>query len=252
MNNPLDLKNKSIVITGASSGIGKQCAIRCSEQGARIILLGRDESRLLETYNQLSGYGHSFIPFDLLEFDHYSDLIKKIFKDNGSIAGLIHSAGIESSIPLNTLKVGVYEKSYMINTIAFFELVKYLSKNNIRSEKTSYVAISSVMGVKAEKCKLAYNASKAALINGVRSLSLELAHKNIRVNSVSPGLIRTKMSEQLLDSMNEENRIQIIKEYPLGIGDPDDVAYACIYLLSDVAKWTTGTNLIIDGGNCAK
>jgi len=252
MSSQFSLQDMNVLITGASSGIGKQCAISCSEMGANVILLARDEERLKEVRASLRGKKNSYYLLDITNFDSYQEIINKIIEDNGKISGFIHAAGIEATIPLNVLKYQTHEEVYKTNTISFFEFVRFLSKKKNVGDRASFIAISSVMGIVGQKGKLAYCASKSALINGVKSLSLELAQKKIRVNSVSPAIVETEMTKNLFSSMSQDNLTIIKNNHPLGFGQPSDVANACIFLLSSASNWITGSNLVVDGGYTAK
>lgn len=248
----MSLAGHTIIITGASSGIGRQCAISCSKDGANVILIARNEARLRSVLNELETGSHAYYIFDLLEFDLYNEFLNSLVEKHGRISGFIHSAGIEATIPLNTLKPQIYQNIFEVNVISCFEIIRILSKKKNTQPNASFVVISSIMGVSGQKGKLAYCSSKAALINGVKALALELAQKGIRVNCVSPGIVKTPMVDQLFSSISEESKAEIIREHPLGLGEPNDVANACIYLLSDASKWMTGSNLIIDGGYSAQ
>jgi len=251
MENAFELKQKKIIITGASSGIGEQCAISCSKMGATVILVARNEERLKKVLKKLEGNNHSFYKLELQDFDRYPTIINNIVAQHGKISGLIHSAGIEASAPLNVLDPVKLKNTFEINAFSFFEFTRLLSKNKNHDENTSFVAISSVMGFLGEKGKLAYCSSKAALINGVKALALELAKKNIRVNCISPAIVETKMVKELFSKMADENRANIEEMHPLGLGNTEDVANACIYLISNASRWVTGANLIVDGGYSA-
>jgi NAD(P)-dependent dehydrogenase (short-subunit alcohol dehydrogenase family) len=172
----------------------------------------------------------------------------------GPINGFIHSAGIELILPLSVTKPAHYQELFATNVIAGFEFARILSKKKYAApEGGSFVFISSVMGFLGEVAHSAYCSSKGAIIAGVKALALELAEKKIRVNCVSPAQIEgTEMTMKMRESLNDQNKKDIFSMHPLGYGNTDDVAYGCIYLLSDASKWVTGTNLIIDGGYSAK
>jgi NAD(P)-dependent dehydrogenase (short-subunit alcohol dehydrogenase family) len=139
-----------------------------------------------------------------------------------------------------------------LNVVSGIEVVRVLSKpGNLNSEGASLILISSIVGFLGQAGKVGYSASKGAVLAASKSLSLELAARNIRVNSILPGMVRTEMSEKLMDSIGEEARNKIVKMHPLGIGTPEDVASACAFILSDAAKWITGTSFIVDGGYSA-
>jgi len=252
MRNPFALQGMNVLITGASSGIGKQCAISCSQMDANVILIARNLERLKIVMNELGEGKHSYYVLDLLDFDKYPETINKIIRENGKISGFIHSAGIEATIPLNALKPHIYEEVYKTNAISCFELIRFLSKKKNIGKNASFIAIASIMGIVGQKGKLAYCSSKSALINGIKSLALELAQKQIRVNSISPAIVETEMVDSLFSTMSKENMNIIEQNHPLGFGRPEDVANACVYLLSNASKWVTGTNLVIDGGYSAK
>jgi len=252
LSNIFSLKNKNILITGASSGIGKQCAITCSNQGANIILVARDKNRLSETKNRLSGERHFSLSQDITIFSELENTIKASVEEVGKIDGFIHSAGIEKTLPLKMMNSDIYNKIYDVNVIAGFEIAKIIAKNKYSGSNPSFVFIASIRGFLGKPGAIGYCSSKGALISGMKAMALELSRKNIRVNSISPAIVKTKMTKQLFKNLPEKSKNEIISMHPLGLGKPDDVANACIYLLSDASKWITGTNLIVDGGYSAK
>lgn len=253
MNNPFSLENKNIVITGASSGIGRQCAISCSLMGANIVLIARNEERLKETYNHLDKGNHLSFSQDITEYDKIESIISEAVSKLGKIHGFVHSAGIEVTLPLKMMRPEDYEKIFAINVIAGFEFARIISKKKYLNDNgTSFVFISSIMGLLGQSGKVGYCSSKGALIAGVKAMALELANKNTRVNCISPAIVETDMTKKLFENISEDSKNEIIKMHPMGFGKPEDVANACIYLLSDASKWVTGTNLIVDGGYSAK
>ena len=253
MTNSFSLINRNIVVTGASSGIGKQCAISCSQMGANVILLDRNEQKLKETFDILEEGNHSFYSLDLTNFSDIEPVIKEVVSKIGKISGLIHSAGIGMTLPLKLLTPTHYNKVININVIAGLELVRILSKKKyLDNVGASYVLIASVMSIVGDIGNVAYCLSKGALVPATKALALELAKKNIRVNCVSPGVIETEMAIELFKTISIEAKELLIKKHPLGLGRVTDVAYACIFLLADASKWVTGTNLIVDGGYCAQ
>ena len=252
MDSPFSLKNKNILITGSSSGIGRQCAISCSQMGANVVMIARNEQRLKETYQKLSPGNHLFFCQDITEYEKLKDIVDESVRNVGRLNGLIHSAGIEITLPARSMNAKKYEQLYATNVIAGFELAKIIcSKKFINSNRASFVYIASITGIVGRKGLVGYSSSKGALIAGVRSLSLELALRNITVNSISPGLIMTDLMKKFYAKLENDQLENRSRDYPLGIGQTEDVANACIFLLSDAAKWITGTNLIVDGGCCA-
>jgi len=253
MNNHFSLENKNILITGASSGIGRQCAITFSQLGANIILIARNKERLKETYNKLDKGNHLIISQDITEYDKLEQIIKYSVEKVGRISGFVHSAGIEMTLPLRSMQPSYYEKMFSVNVIAGFELAKIISKKKyINKERASFVFISSVMGILGQPGKIAYCSSKGALISGIRAMALELAKKNIRANCILPGVVETEMSNEMFQKLSEESKKSILGMHHLGLGKPEDIASACTFLLSDASRWITGTNLVVDGGYSAR
>ncbi len=252
MNNPFSLKNKNILITGASSGIGRQCAISFSQLGANVILIARNKERLKDTFNKLEKGNHLTISQDITEYNKLEEIVNVAVDKVGKISGFIHSSGIEMTIPLRNMQPSYYEEMFSVNVIAGFEIAKIISKKRYLDGKgASFVFISSVMGILGQSGKSAYCASKGALISGTKAMALELVKKKIRVNCILPGVVETEMSNKMFQRLSEESKKEIVDMHPLGLGKPEDIGNACAFLLSDAARWITGSNLIIDGGYSA-
>lgn len=246
------LYNKKIVVTGASSGIGAAIAELCAELGAKVLLLGRDEKRLNQIWSRLKGEGHVVLATDITSYDLLEEYLTAVLKTFGQVDGMVHSAGIEMTRPLKMLKPKNLSDVFEINVTAGLNLARILTKsNNWCADGGSIVYISSIVGEVGQPGKIGYSASKGALIAAAKSMALEFATKRIRVNCILPGMVRTPMSESLLESLSNEARDNIEKMHPLGIGRVEDVSGACCFLLSDVSKWVTGTSMIIDGGYSA-
>ena len=247
------LSNKTILITGASSGIGRSCAVQCSKMGASLLLMGRNVDELNRTVSELQpGTKVEIIVADFSKMVDLELVIAEKILTIGKIAGFIHCAGVEKTLPLKKQTSEVFQSIFDINVLAGFELAKIISLKKYKAEKASFVFIASVAGMVGESGKTIYSASKGAVISGARSMSMELARSDIRVNSISPAMVKTPILEKMFDGIGEEASQNIIKKHPLGIGEPEDVANACVFLLSDAAKWITGTNLVIDGGYTAQ
>jgi NAD(P)-dependent dehydrogenase (short-subunit alcohol dehydrogenase family) len=243
------LANKNILVTGASSGIGASCCKIISETGANLILLGRNQIKLSQSLKQLNSGNHSYIVCDLLNISDIETSLSETLKRYGKIHGFVHSAGIDITLPLNSLRSNNYQSIFNTNVISGFEIARILSKKQFcPPEGASFIFIASVMGLVGESAKVAYSASKGALIAGCRSMALELSTKKIRINCISPAIVLTELVENLFAELPEEAIDKIKSMHPLGFGSPDDIAYACAFLLSDMTKWITGSNLIIDGG----
>lgn len=245
--NPFSLEGKTIMVTGASSGIGRQCAIDCSKMGAKVVAIGRDQERLNSVVNEMQGRGVSYA-FDLKEIGGIKNLVEKIVEENGKLDGFIHAAGIEVTNPVKLSKPENYESLYRVNFMSAVEIVKHLCGIKTFNKGGSIVLIGSISGVIARKGLAAYAASKGALMSAARVMALEMAHREIRVNTISPGTILTPMMQKALDAMSEEDKKKRIEGFLLGLGQTTDISNACIYLLSEASRWITGQNLIIDGG----
>lgn len=249
MINPLDLSGKNVLVTGASSGIGRAIAIHLSKIGAQVILVSRNEEKLHVTLSKMEGDHHSIYAFDLKEIDHIEGLIEKIVNQQGKLNGLVHCAGIGDMRPLQMTKYDFIHDMMLLNFYAFIELCRVVAKKNNHAEPSSFVAISSVRSYRGDKSMVAYCASKGALESAIRAMARELAAKNIRVNSIVPGFIKTEMIDAYIEAAsNEEFQKHVLANQYLGLGDPVDIANAAAYLLSDASKFVTGTGLIIDGG----
>lgn len=251
MYNLVDLTNKHILITGASSGIGMETALLVSRLGARVSIVGRKKDSLEQVLNKLEGKGHNLYVFDISNLTELEQLINNIVENSGSIDGFVHSAGIEMTRPLKMLKLNHYKEVFDINTISAIEITKFLTKNNNISNNASILFISSIVGILGQTGKTAYSASKGALIAAAKCLALELASKGIRVNTILPALVETEMSKKILESLSDESKINILKMHPLGFGKTIDIANSIAFILSPAAKWITGVEFIIDGGYSA-
>jgi NAD(P)-dependent dehydrogenase (short-subunit alcohol dehydrogenase family) len=253
VNSLFSLKEKNILITGASSGIGKQCALLFSQLGANVILVARNKERLKVIYNAMKKGSHLFFSQDITKYDKLEGIVSDSVNKIGKISGFVHSAGIEETLPLRSMEPSFYEKMFSINVISGFELARIISKKKYLDNKgASFVFISSVMGVVGNSALIGYSATKGALISATKSFALELISKKVRVNSISPGHVKTEMANKLFDKIPKEARDQIINMHPLGLGKPEYIANACVFLLSDASRWVTGTNLIVDGGYSAR
>jgi NAD(P)-dependent dehydrogenase (short-subunit alcohol dehydrogenase family) len=245
----INLKEKKIFITGASSGIGKECAVKAAQLGANVVLVARDRERLKRALDSLAGDNHLYFSCDVTISDHLEEVVRQAAEKLGKISGFIHSAGIEATIPLRNMNRSKFEEMFSVNVLAAFEIARLLSKKKyLDPGGSSFIFIGSVMGMRGEPGKVAYSSAKAALIGGTKSMAIELAPKNIRVNCIMPGVVETEMSAKLFQTIPENSKQEIIKKHPLGLGQPEDIAHLCMFLLSDAARWMTGSTIPIDGG----
>jgi NAD(P)-dependent dehydrogenase (short-subunit alcohol dehydrogenase family) len=254
IDNPFSLQDYTIVVTGASSGIGRECAILFSQMGANLILIGRNQLELTKTLELTNNNNlHTLIQLDLTDYHNVDEFVNSLIEKKIKIQGIVHAAGISTTLPLRNITPEKLDVFFKTNVIAAINLTKLLTKNVLVSDfGLSIVFLASVMGLAGEKGKTQYSLTKGALIAGAKSLALELASKNIRVNCVAPGVVVTPMSENAVYAQNEESLNSIKNLHPLGLGTPHDVANACVYLLSPASRWVTGTTLIVDGGYLAK
>ena len=247
MYNPYSLEGKNILVTGASSGIGRATAIECSKMGAKVVITARSQSRLKETLDSLEGEGHQMILCDLTNDDEVSTLVEV----TPVLDGLVCNAGINKLVPIRQLKEVDLTNIFAVNTFSPILLVQKLSKKKKLANDASLVFTSSISGIGAAAVgESMYIASKGAVSAFVKAAALEFAKKGIRVNAVCPGMVKTDMSDayELNEGENED-----LKNYPLGrYANPEDVAWGIVYLLSNAASWVTGTNMVIDGGLTAQ
>ena len=244
MSNPFSLEGKTILVTGASSGIGKATAIACSQMGAAVVVTGRNELRLKETIDALDGRGHQMIVSDLTDEQSLVSLVEQC----PSLDGLVNNAGSTIMIPTQFISRDKLMQVLEVNTIAPILLTQMLLKKKKLGKGSSIVVTDSISGVNiASPGNVLYSTSKSAINGFVKNAALDLASKNIRVNAVCPGMIATHILDD--GSVTAEDLAEDMKKYPLKrYGKPEEVAYAIIYLLSDASGFTTGASLVIDGG----
>lgn len=254
MNNPMSLFNKTIIITGAASGIGRETTMLLHNLGAKLLLLDVNEDGLIDIKNQLKD-NISIEKIDLTDLQQINNaLVKGIEELDSKYTGLVHCAGIPSVVPLRALSSEAYEKVMRINVEAGLMLAKQFVNKHIHDEQqqSSIVFISSVYGVVGSSANVAYATSKSAIIGMTKSLAIELAKKNIRVNCIAPGFIKTNMAGGVSAMFDAEYSDKIESMHPLGWGEAIDIANAIAFLLSDASKWTTGAVFNIDGGFTAQ
>ena len=247
--NPFSLEGKTILVTGASSGIGQATAIECSKMGAKVIITARNEERLKETISKMEGDGHSYIVTDLSSEENILSLVEQL----PVINGCVNNAGYNIMQLLPFIKYESIENIMNVNLFAPIYLTHSLIKNKKISKDSSIVFTSSISGKGV--CSLGnslYSATKGGLSAFMKNAALDLASKKIRCNAVLPGMVETPLKEgksTITEEQWEANR----QLYPLKrFGSPEDVAFAIIYLLSDASAWVTGSELIVDGGRSLK
>ncbi|QDQ39996.1 SDR family oxidoreductase [Legionella geestiana] len=251
-NQAFSLAGQNILVTGASSGIGRACAIACANMGARVILSGRNADALDATRAMMiSPELHYVAPLDLASLELIQPTMLELVQATGPLNGIAHCAGMHITRPLRILSAQNISDVVNINVTSGIMLAKAFRHKQVSTRPASIVFLSSITGLVGQPAIVPYAISKGALLAATKSLAIELAPEKIRVNSVLPGVVHTPMSDEWFEKLNTE-QIDVIKSaHPLGLGKPEDVANAVVYLLSPAASWITGTNLIIDGGYTA-
>ena len=241
--NPFSLVGKTILITGASSGIGRATAIECSKLGATCVITGRNEERLNETLSQMVGEGHTSIVADISTQEGIDLLVEK----TPSLDGLVNNAGVAINKPIKFYKQDDLERVYQTNTFAPMLVVKGMLKKKKLNENGSVVFTSSIAAFSSNLGNGIYGSTKAALTAYMHYCARELANKKIRANTIHPGMVHTPLIQET--SFSETDLQKDMERYPLGrYGKPEEIAHAIIYLLSDASGWVTGISLVIDGG----
>lgn len=248
MYNPFSLENKTILVTGASSGIGRATAIECSKMGAKLIITARSQERLKETLSLLEGENHQYMVADLSKEDDIDELVSQLPKVNG----VVNNAGLGLLQLVPFIKSEDLTKIMRVNLEAPILLTHKLVKKKKVVKGSSIVFVSSISKYLSSPGNSLYGATKGGLSSFMKNAAMDLASKRIRCNAVLPGMIETPLKEgkqNITDEQWELNK----KLYPLNrFGNPEDVAYSIVYLLSDASAWMTGTEIVIDGGRSLK
>lgn len=242
--NPFSLQNRTILVTGASSGIGRTTAIECSMMGAHVIITGRNQVRIDEVKHELNGTGHLGVIADLTQEDQLMNLVDQL----PIVDGVVLCAGQGTVVPFKMADRKKINPVFEINYFAPVELLRLLIKKKKLANESSVVFVSSIGGVDSITIgNSIYGASKAAFNSAMRFCALELAPKKIRVNSVCPGMVNTRLIQG--GAVSEEQHQADMQKYPLKrYGEPEDIAHGIVYLLSNASSWVTGHSLVIDGG----
>lgn len=248
MYNPLSLTGKRYLITGAASGMGRETSIVLSKLGAELILVDVDEEGL-KVAAELLENSYYLLPLDLSDSKSIKPAVEKAVAEFGLLNGLAHIAGIPYITPLKGVKEEKAQLLYKVNQYAAIELTKaFNSKKVYTGEYGSIVLISSVYGVVGSAANVAYAMTKSAIIGITKALAIELAPKRIRVNCIAPGFVKSKMMADNTFRFDNDYLERLESMHPLGLGDPEDIAYGIAFLFSDMSKWTTGATINIDGG----
>lgn len=242
-NNPFSLQGKTILVTGASSGIGQATAIACAQMGADVVITGRDAERLQATAD-LMGEAKGQIVADLIVQEDMEKLVAAL----PPLDGAVLCAGNSTTLPLQFGTREKFDDMFDVNFFAPVELLRLMYKKKVLQKGASVVLIASIGGTHSfMPGNGVYGASKAALNSVMKYAAREYASRKVRVNSICPGMVDTPLIHR--GTITEEQLAEDAKRYPLGrYGRPDDIAHGAIYLLSDASSWLTGHDLVIDGG----
>lgn len=248
MKNPFSLEGKTVLVTGAASGIGRATAIQCAEMGAKVIIVDLNEQGLQETQRLIEREDTEYRALDLTNLDKLIDMVGSLPK----LDGVASNAGVVLSLLAKFSEPKDVERIFNINTFSHINLVQQLISQKKLNKGASIVFTSSMSGV---YCGLAggslYGATKSAILGYTKALAIELAPRGIRVNTIHPGMIETPLTSGT--ALSKELLEEDAKNYPLGrYGKPEEIACSIVYLLSDATVWMTGTQLLIDGGYSVK
>lgn len=250
--NPSMLAGQRIVVTGASSGIGRATAIVLASCGAQLILLGRDQVRLAQTQAQLAGSGHLARELDLDGSDDVADFLKTLTADQPALSGIFHAAGIEMVRPVKLSKSQQVEQVFSSSIHSALALARGAAMRGVLGDGASLLFMSSVSAQSGQAGMAVYAAAKAAIDGMVRSLAVELAPRRIRVNSIAAGAVQTEMHARLTQGIPEAALQAYAERHLLGFGQPDDIAQVAAFLFSDAGRWITGATWAVDGGYLAR
>ncbi|MGN6208076.1 SDR family NAD(P)-dependent oxidoreductase [Asticcacaulis sp.] len=246
--NPMSLAGRTILITGATSGIGRATAIYLSKLGARVVASGRNQARLDETLAALEGDVHIGRLFDLADLDAIVPWLKALCAEIGPLNGIAHCAGVQATRPIQAVKPDFVMDVLTQNLGAALMLAQGFRLKACHGSPASLVYCSSSAALKTAPGNVVYAASKGGIVSAVKGLGVELVRDGVRVNAVAPAMVDTPMSDQFRTILSEENFQRVVDMHPLGLGRPDDVAAAIAFLLADTSRWITGSILSVDGG----
>lgn len=249
----IDFGGQWVVLTGASSGIGRAIGVELARRGARVLLTGRNEEQLMATQAQLPIDQSRVVVQDLRQTAALSALVRDHARDHGRIYGLCYCSGIVETRPLASFQADGFRDMVDVNVTAALELARAVCRRDVITETGgALLFITSIYGTVGMPGQVAYSATKGALQSAARSLAIELARRKIRVNTLSPGVVHTPMTAKAFALLSKEQIQEIESSHPLGPGEPEDVARAAAFLLAPQSRWITGTDLVVDGGYTAR
>jgi NAD(P)-dependent dehydrogenase (short-subunit alcohol dehydrogenase family) len=245
----LGQKKDVILIVGGGSGIGKAIAERLIKLKEDIIIADINLNKW--DSSQIKNVLH--YQLNVTNEESINIMIEHFRTEDIKINGLVYTVGKAVTLPLNSIKTETYKELIELNTMSFFNLISKLATQQLFSDQgASIVVISSIVGQYGARGKIAYGLTKGAIDSGIKSLALEMASNNIKVNAIAPGTVQTEMLDKLISSIGEEAVKKMLLDYPLGLGYPQDISDLAVFLLSKQSKWVTGSIITIDGGYSAR
>ncbi len=245
------MAGRTVLVTGASSGIGLATAELIARCGGRVVGVARDESRLAAAMTRLAGEGHLARVCDVSDADAATALVAEAAGQAGGLHGLFHAAGAGLILPARLTKPANVQAVFGAAVNGAFGLVRAAARSGVMAPGASLLLMSSVAAHRGRGGMAAYSAAKAAIEGAVRALAVELAPRDIRVNALAAGGVLTPMNDRIVANLAEGGADAYAAAHPLGMGRPEDVADAALFLLSPAARWITGTAMIVDGGYSA-
>lgn len=246
------LAGRHVLVTGASSGLGRDAAQSLARAGARLTLLGRDEERLHASAASLAGEQHRAMVAPMHDTESVADLIKRIASEGGILDGIFHCAGVELVRPARMMKNDHVTALFEASVHGSLGLARAAASRGVMSDAASLVFMSSVAGQRGTAGMVGYSAAKAAIDGLVRSLACELAPRRIRVNAIAAGAVETEMHERLSKNLGDNAMDDYRRRHLLGFGRPQDISNVALFLLSDASQWITGATIAVDGGYTAQ
>lgn len=248
----LGMRGRTVLVTGASSGIGRATAVAAARAGASVVAVARRADELERLVSELDGTRHLAVPFDVTDFAGIPAMLRDVVDRVGPIDGVVHAAGIHEAAPLRVVSAERIAHLFEVNVTTAVMLAKGVRHAKVRGPAVSIVFLSSAVGIVGEAGVSVYAATKAAVASLAKSLGLELAREGVRVNAVAAGVVQSAMTDTLRETVGEAGWAEIEKAHPLGIGRVEDVADAALFLLSPASRWITGSTLVVDGGYTAR
>ena len=250
--NPMDMSGRTVLITGASTGIGRAVAVLTAALGARVILNGRNVEGLNVTLKSMADEGHIIAAFDLSDMDAIAPWMKALSQDHGLLNGVVHCAGIQVTKPVRNVDEAFFDETMRTNLGSALALARGYRQKACKGSPAAMVFVSSIAGLIGQPGNAVYAASKGGLISATRALAVEFLRDDIRVNAVAPALVETEMSSKARAGMTTEQYQYMLDQHPMGIGLPEDVANAIAFLLSDASRWINAITLPVEGAYLAR